>query len=327
MPNRRSRVSRIPFASILLAVAVLPLHGDTLVVAPQGGDFTSIQAAIDAANPGDQVWVRCGTYYENVTMKDGVHLRGDNPRCAIVDADFDGDVITIPAVTQPTTIEGLRIRHGDQNIGSLGAGIVVGAGSPVITRNIIERNGVKGSGLGVVVNGDWTGTGFPIITRNVIRDNHNCCWGGGLSVSGTGDTLITSNLIAGNSAYYGAGIYAYIGVTVRGNTIVDNEAWVGGGVASFGGSIAIVDNLIERNSAVIYGGGVLTNDISVVSNNNVFGNTPENWNTPVGDLTGINDNISVSSDLIDRDRWTFEGVQPRSTSPLVDAATPQAPSP
>jgi hypothetical protein len=304
---------------LVLAVAILPLRGDTFVVAPSGGDFTSIQAAVDAASAGDRVEVRCGTYLENVTMKDGVHLRGVNPRCAIVDASFDGDVITIPEVTRPTIVEGLTIRNGSQHIGSFGAGVAVGAGSPLITRNIIEQNGIGGSGMGIVVNGAWTAYDSPVITRNVIRDNHNCCWGGGVSLSGTADAQITGNLIAGNSAYYGGGIYSYVGATISGNTIVHNEAWLGGGVASFGGSITLLDNLIEGNSAVIYGGGVMTNDISVVSHNNVINNAPENWSTPVGDLTGIDGNVSVPSELVDPDRWTFEGVQPRSTSPLVDA--------
>ena len=42
-----------------------------LVVAPSGGDFTSVQAALDAAQPGDSVRVRAGVYAETVVFPRG----------------------------------------------------------------------------------------------------------------------------------------------------------------------------------------------------------------------------------------------------------------
>jgi nitrous oxidase accessory protein NosD len=318
----RSRLTGLFTLTLMLVVAMLPSRGDVLVVDQQNGDYTTIQQGIDAASAGDEVFVRCGTYLENVIMKDGVHLRGENPNCAIIDAQFAGDVITIPSVSQTTIVEALTIRHGDQEIGAIGAGVfVIGPGSPMITKNIIEDNGLEGSGAGIAVNGTFAPGNSPVISRNVIRGNMNCCYGGGISLNGATDARIVGNLIAGNYAYYGGGIYGYYGATIENNTILDNDAWIGGGIASFGGSLSIVNNLVEGNYAVIYGGGVFTGDISVASNNNVFGNSPENWNTPVGDLTGVNGNISEPSVLVDRDLWTFIGVQPRSTSPLVDAGT------
>jgi hypothetical protein len=37
----------------------------TRTVCPAGCDFTGIQAAINASNPGDTIEVYNGTYYEN----------------------------------------------------------------------------------------------------------------------------------------------------------------------------------------------------------------------------------------------------------------------
>jgi pectin methylesterase-like acyl-CoA thioesterase len=39
-------------------------------------DYASIQKAVDAARKGDTVRVSKGTYYENITMKEGVTLEG-----------------------------------------------------------------------------------------------------------------------------------------------------------------------------------------------------------------------------------------------------------
>jgi parallel beta-helix repeat protein len=55
-------------------VGAAPTHAASLVVRPR----ESIQAAVDAAQPGDTVVVSPGTYHEAVcVMTDGIHLRGE----------------------------------------------------------------------------------------------------------------------------------------------------------------------------------------------------------------------------------------------------------
>jgi hypothetical protein len=76
---RSIRHLAVPLAALALAATAGPAsaHGSRVVVGP--GD--SIQAAVDAAAPGQTIVVLRGTYRENVVIsKDGITLRGHGAR-------------------------------------------------------------------------------------------------------------------------------------------------------------------------------------------------------------------------------------------------------
>lgn len=87
--------------------SVLGTPGITLEVP---GDYETIQAAIDAANPGDTVFVHEGTYYETLTVDKWLKLIGENNETTIVDASgkWFGIYVTAPGVH----IRGFTIRNG-----------------------------------------------------------------------------------------------------------------------------------------------------------------------------------------------------------------------
>ena len=78
-------------------------------------DFTSIQAAVNAAGPGDKVTVCPGTYNEQVTIgagKDGLRVESQKPLEAVIKAPAvmtePGDVVRINTA-QDVKLKGFTI--------------------------------------------------------------------------------------------------------------------------------------------------------------------------------------------------------------------------
>ncbi|HLH92421.1 MAG TPA: hypothetical protein VKX28_28665 [Xanthobacteraceae bacterium] len=77
-----------------------------LLVSPDS-QYTTIQAAIDAASAGDTVLVAPGTYDENVTLKDGVSLVGMSESGVVIDGSM-----TAPTTMSLMGISNLTVENG-----------------------------------------------------------------------------------------------------------------------------------------------------------------------------------------------------------------------
>src|SRR5262245_40920117 len=84
---------------LLVALAlVLPTtkvaYAAVIIVAPSGGTYTTIQAALNNASPGDVIAVRTGTYSENVDLSlMGSAIGGSPGNLALVAIDGPGTVV------------------------------------------------------------------------------------------------------------------------------------------------------------------------------------------------------------------------------------------
>ncbi len=112
-PLRLSVLFRFLFLSLLFVPSVA-LSATWVVDGAGGGDFLTIQAAVDAAGPGDSVLVRAGLYQERVSIspdKDGLHLIGDGLPASIV-VSADSTVIRVGRTDPPVRIENLTVTGG-----------------------------------------------------------------------------------------------------------------------------------------------------------------------------------------------------------------------
>ncbi len=111
-------------ALLLLFVGVstpLPARASTTIRVPE--DFPSVQAAIDAASPGDVIDIAAGTYAEELTIDLSVTIRGRiyvtaDPRANTTILDGGGaSVVTVTAGVSPApSLVGLVFANGDSGV-------------------------------------------------------------------------------------------------------------------------------------------------------------------------------------------------------------------
>lgn len=180
-------------------------------------NYTTIQAAVYAANPGDTIMVRNGTYYENVEVNQTVRLIGeDMPIILGRSLGFWGYPV-FRARADNVTISGFIIQHESQD--EMDHGIEIGFGGNIsgnvirnntygiVTdyNNTIFNNIIQDNGCGIVCSGSWN-----TITENTFTNN-----GGGVLVARPLNTLVNNTILD-----CGSGIVLQANETIlRGNNL------------------------------------------------------------------------------------------------------------
>lgn len=259
--------------------------GDTIVVdISGGGDSTTIQAAIDAAENGFTVLVKPGVYSENLLMRGkDLTLTSDDPTSdAIVAATvvsggfagsalaFNGQETSACLVTGFTFTDGLAdygggVRGGSESLRSLATlrGNVIGANSANIGGGGLAYCDGELDRNRILFNSAATGGGLyecdGFILTSVINGNAGQS-GGGIALC---DGLVEDNAITSNSCLLkGGGAYQCDG-DMLGNWFYANRTFSNGGaIADCQGTIG--SNVIESNVAsdgfIGFGGGVFNCD-------------------------------------------------------------------
>jgi hypothetical protein len=204
------------------------------------GDYPTIQAAIDAASSGDTIQVSAGTYFENITLKNGVNVIGAGAGVTTIDGGGIGRVVFARNVGSATRFEGFRITNG---------------------------SALSGGGMH-----NWTSS--LTIANCVFSGNTAIDYGGGM-FNADANPVVTNCVFSDNSADYGGGMANYGSAAlpeVDGCTFTGNSAIGGGGIwSSFGSGVHVDDSAFTANSAVQDGGGMLSvNSYDVVVTDSIF---------------------------------------------------------
>jgi len=275
------------FILIVCITALMASANATRLLVPQ--QYSSIQAAINAASTHDTVLVSPGIYYENINFRakgivvasnfifshdtatiEATVINGSQPAkpdsasCVIIASKVPGTALDTSAM-----IIGFKITGGtgtkwndEHNPGSIyreGGGILVQYLSPRILHNHICYNSATDMSGGMASAG------------------------GGAIRCGDSNPLIENNVIDNNQGRYGAGIvFNYCGGIIRNNLIAHNTGgqdfggsglWILG-ANSQGSPRLVINNTIIYNYSTGPGGGIRAwSTTMTVLNNILWGNT------------------------------------------------------
>jgi parallel beta-helix repeat protein len=232
------RASRTFWLSCMFTCAVLLLsslaqagsadetaRSTTLYVGGSGpGNYSSIQAAVDAAQPGDSIFIydESSPYYEHVVInKNGISLNGENATATIIDGNQTGTVVTI--LNTSCFVFHLTIRRSGSGI--MDAGIHLQHSNLTSILNLYIDN----ASIGIFLT---DASDHAVIENCTIRDCQTA-----ISSVATSNILINENTIK----HCGNGLYCTQGTDIHIQTnIIEGDKWSG----------IQVDNL--RTSTIIY---------------------------------------------------------------------------
>jgi len=164
-----------------------------------GEKFKTIQAAINAANDGDTIFVYSGIYYENVVINKSITLVGEDRNTTIIDGNYNGDVVYITA--DWVNISGFTIRNSG---GWLNAGVKIYYANDVTIKNCNISNNYYGIWLDYSNNNSIyncnisnNGDGISLGTEFDSSSNNNSIYNCNISNNDAGIYVDSSN----NSIY------------------------------------------------------------------------------------------------------------------------------
>ena len=189
----------IPLMLLIFTFYTCPALAATILVP---SDLPTIQAGINAADPGDLVLVAPGTYVENIDFLGKViTLQSEaGAKMTVIDGNQAGSVVTfVNTEPEQAVLDGFTIRNGLYGYGK-GGGVHCSNSSPTITNCMITENSVYNDGGGIYFSNSSATIVNCMITENSAEI------GGGVYCNNSSLTILFCT-IAGNSADNGGGIF------------------------------------------------------------------------------------------------------------------------
>ncbi len=304
----------------------LPASCHVRVSSLPGITYNDLQAAIDAAQPGDTLKVAgtCSTVHSRpdalsptgvvtqvahiakaLTLQGGYTTTNwltPNPTAnpTTLDARDQGRVFYATGGVN-VTVDGFRITGGNATrLGGVpwgwdaGGGLYVVSATVTLNNNRIYDNYSTHLGGGLFL---WRST--PTLNGNVVNANTAGFDGGG-ALFYESNAMLNSNTIATNtSTHAGGGIAAWGGeLTLNGNIIRANVTRGDGGGLSGGGNIVLANTIVADNQAN-RGGGIYIEGSVRLLHNTIVGNTSHDGSgIYVGGPTGAPTTVALTNTIL-----------------------------
>ena len=232
--------------------------------------YTSIQAAVTAALPGDTVRVYKGTYREQVTVGKRLTLEAVGKQEAVIQPPAGGVAGALVRVTgaHGVVVDGFTVRGPGADL--TGGIAVLGGASASVVNNLVTD--IRNDPL----SGNQTGFGIVVIDSDAVVAGNTVAryQKAGIAADGTGTVTIRDNTVTGvgptaTIAQNGIQLTAGAAGTVTGNRVSGNVYTPAGtestGVVLVGaGAVAVTDNRLTGNeiglAAVKQTAGLLVSD-------------------------------------------------------------------
>ncbi len=231
-----NRAAGVAAAVMMLIAAAGAVHAETIHV-PK--DYATIQAAIDAAMPGDEIVIAPGTYNEAIDLlgKPIALIGSGGAEQTIIDGrGLDSTVVTIVNVPQP----GARLE--DLTITGVNNTLIIFTGSVYVSSSVVK------------------------LTRCIVRENVAAYGTAGIRVGAGSDIEMRYCIVEGNTSINGYG-----GMTSSNSNVLIDACEFRANVASIehqhsvvflaaynGESVYVNDTLFESNAGIttieVYGG-------------------------------------------------------------------------
>lgn len=233
-----TRHARLDQATLLLLAGLATTAAADTILVPQ--QVPTIQAAIEAAHPGDRVLVSAGQWTGPIDLlgKAIVLESVDGPAATVLDGLGQlGFVVVASGVDGGTAeIRGFTITGGVGEPGSLGGGpgggvLVEGGSVRLLDCVVVGNSGISGGGVAAV--------GASLVIEGSRLEANHALIGGGLAVEG-GSIALSDTVFDSNSAVS-----------------------FGGGAAFLGADVVVADSRFSGNVAGSFGGGVYANASSL----------------------------------------------------------------
>jgi hypothetical protein len=225
-------------------------YQNVVVVAKSGGDYTSVQAAIDSITDAESnnqylVWVAPGMYEEQVTMKPYVHLQGAGQEVTVIwsnasSSEWPPDAATL-VLASDTSLRDLSVRNfgtGDTNTALLGTGGIMRTLVADVTAQATGSGGVNN--LAIFLGG--YGTSVTLQQMNALgEDGSNL--NAGLYNQGGAAAVLLGGSFTGRGGTYARGISSRNSDTtleVTGVTALGENGGNNNGLAHGDGAAAVL---------------------------------------------------------------------------------------